>query len=207
MMDTTITDTTPAAPARQRGAAGDPGNAVSGIVFLALRHFVIAHYRPGTLHTLCQGLEPEVRVALTDPNPRAEYPEAVWLSCLESVHEKLVDKSPGKLHALIFDATLSAMRYGFREVMDIGGARHALERVPELWMLLFGPAATVSVQFEYGSACIAIENCRACTHPLYRQAVLAMLRALLYAATGVEHNLSIKHESPGELELRVGGLN
>lgn len=207
MMDTSTRETATPTPGRMRAAGGPQPNLVSGILFLALKHFVSAHHRPGTLHTLCQGLAPEVRLALADPNPRAAYPESTWLSCLQVVYEKLEQSSPGKFHALIYDATLSAMRYGFREVMDLGGARHALERVPELWRLLLGAEATVRVEFDNGTARLTVENSRACADPLYRQAVLAMLRALLYAASGVEHNIGIKHESTQKLELRVGGLS
>jgi hypothetical protein len=36
--------------------------------------------------------------------------------------------------------------------------------------------------------------------------LLAMLRALLYAASGVEHSVSLAKHGTDRLELRVGGL-
>jgi hypothetical protein len=63
----------------------------------------------------------------------------------------------------------------------------------------------VQVERRTTSASVVISHCP--EDPLYSELLFAMLRALLYGATGVERTVSVQHQSHDELSLRVGGLD
>jgi len=179
---------------------------ISGAVFLAIKHFVLERFRSGTLQNLCKNLDAEAREALLHARAEAWYPSDVLLRLLHAIFDKLVDRDLGRYHALVYDATLSAMRHSFREAMTLGTAHMVVTRLPNLWQSLERSDTIVSVDVQGGVADIRIRRCAASEDRLYLQAVLAMLRALLYAATGVERFVTLKRQTRHGIQLRVGGL-
>ena len=136
----------------------------------------------------------------------AWYPSDVLLRVLHAIFDTLVERDLGRYHALVYDATLSAMRHSFREAMTLGTAHTVVTRLPNLWQSLERSDTVVSVDVREGIAEISIRRCAASEDRLYLQTVLAMLRALLYAATGVERFVTLKRQTRRGIQLRVGGL-
>jgi hypothetical protein len=179
---------------------------ISGAVFLAIKRFVVARFPSGTLQNLSKNLDLEAREALLHARADLWYPSDVLLRLVHAIFDKLVDRDLGRYHALVYDATLSAMRQSFREAMNLGTAHTVVTKLPNLWQSLERSDTVVSVDVREGSADIRVRRCAASEDRLYLQTILAMLRALLYAATGVERSVTLKRQTRHGIQLRVGGL-
>lgn len=173
---------------------------------MAIKHFVVARFQSGTLEALGRRLDTDARQALLEPRADAWYPSELLLLVLHASFEQLADGDLGRYHGLVYDATLHAMRHTFREAMELGGATQIVTKLPSLWRRLERGDTRVTASAKDGVAEIRVRRRAAALDPLYLQAVLAMLRALFYAATGVERSLSVKRRTKGTIELRVGGL-
>lgn len=201
-------DTTPSSRPKSRDASAQ-GNSVTGVagtVFVAIKHFVVARFRSGTLETLCRRLDADARDALLTARPDTWYPSALLLSVLHASFETLTEGDLGKYHGLVYDVTLHAMRHTFREAMELGDTAQIVTKLPSLWQRLERGDTRVSASTKDGVAEICIRRRAAALDPLYLQTVLAMLRALFYAATGVERSMSVKRRTRNTIELRLGGL-
>jgi len=183
-----------------------PHRGVSGAVFVAIRHFVVARFKSGTLETLCKRLDADARGALLAARTDVWYPSGLLLPVLRECFEKLVDGDLGRYHALVYDATLHAMRYTFREAMALGDTGQIVTQLPDLWQRLERGDTMVSAAAKQGVAEIRVRRRAGALDPLYLQTMLAMLRALFYAATGAERSISIKRQTRGAIQLWVGGL-
>lgn len=183
-----------------------PERGVSGAVFVAIRHFAVARFKSGTLETLCKRLDGEARNALLAGRADAWYPSEHLLAVLRECCEKLSDGDLGRYHALVYDATLHAMRYTFREAMALGDTTQIVSQLPDLWQRLERGDTVVTAGAKQGVAEIRVRRRTGALDPLYLQTVLAMLRALFYAATGVERSISIKRHTKAAIQLWVGGL-
>lgn len=202
------TDTTPSSRPKPRHppARGIPVTGVAGTVFVAIKHFVVARFRSGTLDTLSRRLDADARGALLKAHAGDWYPSELLLPVLHACFEALADGDLGKYHGLVYDVTLHAMRHTFREAMELGGATQIVTKLPSLWQRLERGDTRVSASTKDGVAELRIRRRATALDPLYLQTVLAMLRALFYAATGVERSMSVKRRTKGTIELRVGGL-
>src|SRR5690606_23615747 len=86
-------DTTPSSRPKSRDASAQ-GNSVTGVagtVFVAIKHFVVARFRSGTLETLCRRLDADARDALLTARPDTWYPSALLLSVLHASFETLTE--------------------------------------------------------------------------------------------------------------------
>lgn len=191
----------PSDPPRQ----GVPVTSIAGTVFVAIKHFVVARYRSGTLETLGRGLDAEARRALIEARADAWYPHALLQPVLEAVFDRLADRELGRYHALVYDVTLHAMRHTFREAMELGDVDQIVTKLPSLWRRIERGDTRVSGAIKDGVAEVRIRRRSAALDPLYLQTVLAILRALFYAATGVERSFSVKRRTRSTIELRFGG--
>jgi hypothetical protein len=202
------TDTAPSSRPKPSDppAQGIPVTGVAGTVFVAIKRFVLARFQSGTLDTLGRRLDAEARQALLAPRADAWYPKQLLLPILHASFETLADGDLGKYHGLVYDATLHAMRHTFREAMELGGATQIVTKLPNLWQRLERGDTRVTASTKDGVAEIKIRRRTATLDPLYLQTVLAMLRALFYAATGVERSMSVTRRTKATIELRVGGL-
>jgi len=185
---------------------GAPLTGVAGVVFVAIKHFVVARFKSGTLETLFKGLDADVRGAMHTARTDTWYPSEYLLAVLHASFEKLAEGELGRYHALVYDATLHAMRYTFREAMELGDSARLVTQLPSLWQRLERGDTLVSADVKNGVAEIRMRRRDAVFDPLYLQTVLAILRALFYAATGAERSMSVKRRTKGTIELRVGGL-
>jgi len=183
-----------------------PERGVSGAVFVAIRHFVVARFKSGTLETLCKRLEGEARSALLTGRADAWYPSELLLAVLRECCEKLGDGDLGRYHALVYDATLHAMRYTFREAMALGDTTRIVTQLPDLWQRLERGDTRVAAGAKHGVVEIRVRRRAGVLDPLYLQTILAMLRALFYAATGAERSISIKRQTKAAIQLWIGGL-
>ncbi|HEU5072674.1 MAG TPA: hypothetical protein VFU02_00840 [Polyangiaceae bacterium] len=201
-------DTISTSPPKPSGppARGIPVTGVAGAVFVAIKHFVVARFRPGTLQALSRRLDPAAREALLGARTDAWYPSALLLPVLQASFEELAEGDLARYHGLVYDATLHAMRHAFREAMELGGTTQIVTKLPSLWQRLQRGDTRVSASVTDGVAEIRIKRRAAALDPLYLQTVLAILRALFYAATGVERSISVKRRTKNTIELRVGGL-
>lgn len=210
-------DTISTPPPKPSGppARGAPVTVVAGAVFVAVKHFVVARFRPGTLQALTKRLEPPAREALLEARADAWYPSAFLLPVLQASFEELAEGDLARYHGLVYDATLHAMRHAFREAMELQllvahrfdeGATQIVTKLPSFWQRLQRGETRVSASVKDGVAEIRIRRHSGALDPLYLQTVLAMLRALFYAATGVERSISVKRRTKASIELRVGGL-
>ncbi|HEY6728567.1 MAG TPA: hypothetical protein VI197_31365 [Polyangiaceae bacterium] len=188
-------------------AQGIPVAGVAGTVFVSIKRFVVARFQSGTLDTLGRRLDAEARRALLQPRADAWYPNQLLLPILHASFETLAEGDLGKYHGLVYDVTLHAMRHSFREAMELGGAAQIVTKLPSLWQRLERGDTSVTASARDGVAEIKIRRRAAALDPLYLQTVLAMLRALFYAATGVERSMSVQRRTKGSIELRVGGLS
>lgn len=185
---------------------GIPVTGIAGAVFVAIKHFVVARFRPGMLETLGRRLDTEARRALLEARAEAWYPSELLLPVLHASFEELAQGDLGRFHGLVYDATLHAMRHTFREAMELGAATQIVTKLPSLWQRLERGDTYVNASTKDGVAEIRIRRRAGALDPLYLQTVLAILRALFYAATGVERSMSVKRRTKGTIELRVGGL-
>lgn len=186
-----------------RAALPQNPSVVSGALLLAAKKHILSRYRPGALHVLAQDMGEDHAGALLHPDPGVWYPQRTLIALLEAVYTRLAGSELGRFHALVYDATLSTMRYEFREAMDLGSVRAALASAPRLWQRL---GRSVGIQYHDPGGWLSIRERSGECELLYRQMQLAMLRALLYAASGVEHSVTLVRHRAGSLEVRVGGL-
>jgi hypothetical protein len=180
---------------------------VSGAVFIAARSYILARFKPGTLHAMARELSQEHAAALVDPKVDVWYPEAALLTLMRVCCHRLANEELNRYHALVYDVALFAMRYAFREAMDLGGASQALAKFPSLWRRLQHGAREFRICELHAGAFVSVSECPGCTDQLYRQSVVAILQALLYAASGAECSLTVVGHSTGRIEMRVGGLS
>ncbi len=180
---------------------------ISGKLFVVIKRYVSSHFRPGVLQTLARGLSPEARGALVDAQDDAWYSESALLELMPVASKALADSDLNRFYALAYDATLFGMRYGFREAMNLGGAAQALDHLPSLWQRLHRGEHEISVRRSVVGTRITIQRCMSCDDLLYRHAMLAMLRAFLYAASGAHYSVSVLKQGTDWLEICVAGVS
>lgn len=183
-----------------------PVTGIAGMVFVAIKHFVVARFRPGTIEALARRLDTDARAALLEARGDTWYPSQLLLSVLHASFEELAQGDLARYHGLAYDVTLHAMRHNFREAMELGSTAQIVTKLPSLWQRLERGDTLVSASTKDGIAEIRLERRVGALDPLYLQTVLAMLRALFYAATGVEPAMSVKRRTKGMIELQMGGL-
>lgn len=183
---------------------GTPRPGTSGVVLLVLKHYLMCRCQPGTLELLGRKLGPEQARALMAPDPGCFYPASLVDGIAEGVCLYLTDGRPESFAELVHEIALFGFRHGFRHAVELGDTRRVLDSVPNLWRHLERDHPGVTVAHGPTESVLRIPSNPRLSCELRQQAIVAVLSALIFAATGRDPAVSVHHDGVSALEVTIG---
>ena len=176
------------------------------MVLLVLKHFLMCRCQPGTLELLARKLGPTYSEALLDPHPGHYYPTAQIDDIAHALSLYLTDGQPESFAELVYEIALFGLRHGFRHAIELGDTRQVLDSVPELWGRLEPGHPGVQVTHEAQNSLLSLAPDPKSSDELRQGAIVAVVSALLFAATGRVPVVSACRDDQGGLRISVDQL-